>query len=120
LDDNEGFMEITVSKILDNAVMVSLRDTFDTMEISRFERIVHENAQDGVKVLALDVADLSFMDSSAISCLVRTHNALKKHGTEMVIVDIQHDILNIFKLAYLDRFFTIITRNEFLKYLDEK
>ena len=117
---NEGIMEITISKFLDNTVMVSLHETFDTMEISRFERIIQENVQDGVKVLALNLADLSFMDSSAISCFVRTNNTLKKRGIEMVIVDIQNDILNIFKLAYLDRFFTIITRNEFLKYLGEK
>lgn len=113
-------MEIKVSKILDNVVLVSLRESFDTMDISRFERIINENVQDGLKIIALDFAELSFMDSSAISCLVRTRNSLKKSNTEMIIVDIQQELLNIFKLAYLDRFFKIITRNELLKYIDEK
>ncbi|HPB81025.1 MAG TPA: STAS domain-containing protein [Spirochaetota bacterium] len=113
-------MEITVAKLLDNAVLMSLRESFDTMEISRFEKIIHENVQEGVKFLVLDFSELAFMDSSAISCLVRNKNLLQKRTVEMVIVDIPHDILNIFKLAYLDRFFTIIKRNNLLKHLDEK
>jgi len=113
-------MEITVERPLGKIVLIRLAGVYDISEIFRFETAVTENTDSDTRVLALDFSELVFIDSSAISSLIRMKNKVSKDGIQVLIIDIQDDILNMFKLAYLDRFFTLIPRADFLKYVDEE
>jgi anti-anti-sigma regulatory factor len=39
----------------------------------------------------------------------------KNAGAEFILFDINQAILNIFRLAYLDKFFTILTRKDLVE-----
>jgi anti-anti-sigma factor len=113
-------MEISIIQTIDSLTVIKLSGVYDIGEIFRFEKFFSDNIKSDTKVVALDFSSLVFIDSSAISSLIRLKNNSKKRSIDLIIVDMGDEVLNVFRLAYLDKFFTIIPRNELLKYIDER
>jgi anti-anti-sigma factor len=56
--------------------------------------------------LVVDLADVSFMDSSGLRVLVVTRNALDDRGAEMVIANINAQLRRLFEISGLTSAFT--------------
>jgi anti-sigma B factor antagonist len=70
---------------------------------SRIEQVL----QDGRRHLVVDLADVSFMDSSGLSVLVSGFKAMREGGGEMSVVCPNAAIAKIFSITGLDRVFPI-------------
>ena len=56
--------------------------------------------------LVVNLADVSFMDSSGLRVLVVARNALDERGAEMVIADINDQLRRLFEISGLTSAFT--------------
>lgn len=108
-------MEIKTKKISNNLFLFELYGKFNIEEVVRFEEAVNKAMQDSPAAIALNMESIKFIDSSGIGSLIKTMNVAKGKNIDLVITDIDKDILHIFKLAYLDRFFTIMPYKELLE-----
>ena len=55
----------------------------------------------------IDMENISYMDSSGIGALVASKKKMKANNSHFALLKVTEDVLNILKLATLDRFFTI-------------
>jgi anti-sigma B factor antagonist len=74
-----------------------------------------EQALEGVVALggtsvALDLAEVSFIDSTTLEVLLRCHERLRGRGGELVIVTADRRVLRTFEITGLDRVFAIERR----------
>ena len=108
-------MQITTKHPSEDTVIITLDGRFDIEEVINFESSCIEFLKSGFKNICLDLSELKYIDSSGIGSLIKTMNITKNENAVLFLLDVQPDILKIFKLAYLDKFFTITTKKEFLK-----
>jgi anti-sigma B factor antagonist len=59
------------------------------------------------KSVVVDMKDVNYMDSSGIGALVAGQKKMRAHGGKFALMNIHEDVLNILKLATLDKFFKI-------------
>jgi anti-sigma B factor antagonist len=74
-----------------------------------------EQALEGVVALggtsvALDLAEVSFIDSTTLEVLLRYHERLRDRGGELVVVTDDRRVLRTFEITGLDRVFAIERR----------
>jgi anti-sigma B factor antagonist len=60
----------------------------------------------------VDLKNVNYMDSSGIGALVAGQKKMKAHNGRFALVNIHDDVLNILKLATLDKFFKIYESEE--------
>jgi anti-sigma B factor antagonist len=87
--------------------VLSPKGDIDLYNVSFFKKELFKIIDKENTRVAVDLKDVSYMDSSGIGALVAGHKKLKNKGGTFVIYNINDDILNIVKLATLDRFFNI-------------
>ncbi|HPA70730.1 MAG: STAS domain-containing protein [Spirochaetes bacterium] len=107
-------MEIKIQKVNQNLVIVKIDGRFNIEEVITFEKAINDIIDQGPKAVSLNMSELKYIDSSGIGSLIKAMNIAKNKDIELVITDLDKEIMHIFKLAYLDRFFTICTQEEIL------
>ncbi len=60
----------------------------------------------------VDLKNVNYMDSSGIGALVAGQKKMKAHNGRFALMNIHDDVLNILKLATLDKFFKIYESEE--------
>jgi anti-sigma B factor antagonist len=98
---------VTTAEVDGNAFVVSLTGEVDLHTAPELER-----ALDGVMALGctsavVDLADVSFIDSTTLSVLLRTHTRLRELGGRLVVVASDRRILRTLELTGLDRLLPI-------------
>jgi anti-anti-sigma factor len=58
--------------------------------------------------VVIDMKEVNYMDSSGIGALVAGQKKMKAFGGRFYLMNLHDDVLNILKLATLDKFFTIV------------
>lgn len=107
-------MDIKSKEVNGQSVMVKVAGRLNIDEVQGLER-EFEKLVSRKKFVALDLSGLKYIDSSGIGFLIKAMNAAKNLSMELILVDITPQILQVFKLAYLDKFFTILTAKELHK-----
>jgi len=59
------------------------------------------------KSLKLNLAEVTYIDSSGVSCLVEATQISKKNNTEFSIIDLSESVKKVLELAYLDKILPI-------------
>lgn len=57
--------------------------------------------------LIVDLAEVQFCDSSALSALLIADRAMREHGGSVHLVHLHKKVLDLIKISQLDRVFTI-------------
>lgn len=57
--------------------------------------------------LVIDMAKVSYMDSSGIGLLIMSQKKMQTKGGKLKIVNVKGEVYRVLKLSGLDRFFTI-------------
>jgi anti-sigma B factor antagonist len=71
------------------------------------------NALDGKpKRLLVDLAEVSYMDSSGVATLVEALQHQRRSGGQMILCALQPRVRSIFEIARLDSVFTIVDDTE--------
>jgi anti-sigma B factor antagonist len=62
---------------------------------------------DNSDLLIIDVADMPYIDSAGIGCLVGAHVSRQSSGRKLVLVGVNDRLLNSFKVTRVDQLFSI-------------
>ena len=59
------------------------------------------------KSIKLNLSEVTYIDSSGVSCLVEATQISKKNNTEFSIIDLSESVRKVLELAYLDKILPI-------------
>lgn len=106
-------MHIDIHK--ENKILIfTLSGRYDISEVHNFESVYRQHIEDEPKIIALNLRELKYIDSSGIGSLVRCMNLALKSNIEFICYDINENVESIFKIAKLDQFISILTHDEFI------
>jgi anti-sigma B factor antagonist len=96
------------SESLDRGIhVVSVRGEVDLATGPEFERALAAVPEDGVESVIVDLSDCSFMDSTGLHLLTRTHRRFDDAGGRVAVVSANRSVLRLFGLTGLDEVFAI-------------
>lgn len=105
-------MEIRVEKSNSKFVFLKMTGKFNIEAVSLFETTFKEQINISIPTIIINLSDLTYIDSSGIGALVKSMNVSKSSNIELIFSDPNTNVLNILKLAYLDKFFTLLSPEE--------
>ena len=99
-------MEIELKDIGEHKV-ISVSGEVDLYNVSELKKALFSVTDGTYSSVVVDLKDVNYMDSSGIGALVAGQKKMRAHNGKFSLINIHDDVLNILKLATLDRFFTI-------------
>ena len=111
-EDTVTFMMKISTKVSSNVLVVNIEGKFNIEEVVRFEDSINFDPATKIQAVALSFSAIDYVDSSALGSLIKLMNKAKNLGIEFILFDMTAPILSIFRLAYLDKFFTITTKKD--------
>lgn len=81
--------------------LVKLSGELDTSTAGSLYEQFAELSRDGVVHVALDLSDLSFMDSTGLSVVIAEHKRVASLGGELVVLDCQSMVARLFEVTGL-------------------
>ncbi len=90
----------------DGTVILSLRGEVD-LEQSPAVRALLLDLLEEQRDLLVDLAGVTYIDSSGVATLVEAYQLSKQHGTAFALVSVSPAVHRVLELARLDRVFTI-------------
>ena len=82
----------------------------DIYTAGKLRDAVNEAVENGQYRLAVDLAEMEFMDSSGLGVLIAALKRLKEHDGELVLASPRDQMRRILKLTGLDKILTIAER----------
>ncbi len=104
-------MEIEFKDIGEHKV-ISVSGEVDLYNVSELKKALFSVTDGSYSSVVIDLKDVNYMDSSGIGALVAGQKKMRAHNGKFALVNIHDDVLNILKLATLDKFFTIYENEE--------
>ena len=95
------FRDIGEHKIID------VTGEVDLYNVSELKKALFDTIDKRHKSIVIDMKKVNYMDSSGIGALVAGVKKMKANGGKFALMNIHDDVLNILKLATLDKFFAI-------------
>ncbi|MEW5735114.1 MAG: STAS domain-containing protein [Thermodesulfobacteriota bacterium] len=89
------------------SVLVIMEKTLDASMSADFKAMLHGLVHDGKRGIVLDLAHVTFMDSSALGAMVSALKAMGSQG-EIALCSVREPIANILALTRLDRVFKVL------------
>lgn len=90
--------------------LVMLEGELDLSTSSQLFAEFAQLARDGIKHVALNLAELKFIDSSGLSVIIAEHKRAESMGGELVIFSPQPKVRRLFEVTGLDEFLNIRPR----------
>ncbi|MBS1912459.1 MAG: STAS domain-containing protein [Bacteroidetes bacterium] len=88
-------------------------------ETDELRTALDEANKAGATKLLVDLAGVSYLNSTALGVLIAGHTSFTKRGAEIVLCNVSDNIRNIFVITKLTLVFTIYeSRDEALKHLE--
>ena len=92
-----------------NIPLLSLKGRFDAHEVIPVRDWLKEQSDSGQVRLVVNLAEVNFVDSSALSTLVQGLKHCREKGGDLSLCNLQQPVRVIFELTRLDKAFTIYT-----------
>lgn len=99
-------------KLDGNRKIIALHGELDLYKTGKLKRELLENINDDLGYLVIDMSDLKYMDSSGIALMAFLQKQMKSRNGKFAFVSVNEEIMNVLKLAALDKFFTIYETKE--------
>ena len=100
------------SNVTDSVLVITLSGKFNIEEVAKFEEAISVDLTKKLKAIAINFSEVEYIDSSALGSLIMLMNKAKNIGIDFILFDMTQPILSIFRLAYLDKFFSIMTADD--------
>ncbi len=101
-------MEIEFKDIGEHKV-IEVTGEVDLYNVSELKKALFSITDGSVKSVIVDMKNVNYMDSSGIGALVAGQKKMRAHNGSFALMNIAEDVLNILKLATLDKFFKILS-----------
>jgi len=95
-----------------NALVVSAKGRIDAVTAPQFENILIDFISSGEKILVIDFADLEYISSAGLRCLLATAKKLKENRGEMLFAGLQYTVNEVFMISGFNSIFRIFTNYE--------
>ncbi len=96
-------------------INIKLVGEYDIQEVHFFNSLFIDELNKKPSNIALNLGELKYIDSSAIGSLIRCMNMAAKDDINFICYNLNEKIKEIFKLAKLERYFQILSDEEFKK-----
>jgi anti-sigma B factor antagonist len=100
-------MEIDVKDLGEHKV-IAVSGEIDLYNVSELKKVLFSVTDGSYPSVVVDMKNVNYMDSSGIGALVAGQKKMKANSGKFSLLNIHEDVLNILKLATLDKFFTIV------------
>ncbi len=98
-----------------------IKGELDINSTHDFKTAINPKLTSKPTTLALNMAGITYLDSSGIGALVKLNKDTHAAGIELILFDMEDGIRNMFKLSRLETIFTIMSSAQFFeKYLTSK
>jgi anti-sigma B factor antagonist len=101
---------IKTAELGGSAFVITLTGEADLHTAPELDRALQGVIALGGTAVAVDLGDVSFIDSTALEVLLRNRSRFKGRGGELVIVTQDHRVLRTFEITGLNRVFSIERR----------
>ncbi len=103
-----------------NAVIIYISGEITMITVNEIDNVCKQYLNSDIDVLAFDMRSVQFIDSFGISRVIKQLKAFSLQGTEFVLINLNDNIKQIFKIATFDKIFNVMTKDEFdSKYLTQ-
>lgn len=99
-------MDISFRDLGDHKI-IEVSGEVDLYNVSELKKSLFSITDGTNQSVVVDMKNVNYMDSSGIGALVAGQKKMKAHNGNFALVNIHEDVLNILKLATLDKFFKI-------------
>jgi anti-sigma B factor antagonist len=99
--------EVETEVLADGTQVVSVTGELDVRTAPRFERALAVAIVSAPAAVVVDLSDCEFLDSSALTVLVKANNHLDGSGPGFSLVIPHQHLLKVFEITRLDQVFTI-------------
>jgi len=113
-DDKDDSLKIDLHRIdnIKNCLMLILAGYIDTYNSSTFQKRISRCIDSGYNKLIFDCAALSYVSSTGIGAFTMFLKSLKSNTGDIVLLDVQPKVLEVFQLLGFSQFFNIKTSKE--------
>jgi len=87
--------------------IIDVSGEVDLYNVSELKKALFSITDGKHSSIIVDMKNVNYMDSSGIGALVAGQKKMKAHNGKFALMNIHEDVLNILKLATLDKFFKI-------------
>ena len=102
-------MEIITTRKEKNALIVSVKGKMDTVSAPEFEKKLAEWIEEGENNFVIDLAELDYISSSGLRCILATAKKLKAKDGQIFLSSLQDVVKEVFDIS---GFSTIIPISE--------
>ncbi|MCU0287077.1 MAG: glutamate formimidoyltransferase [Acidobacteria bacterium] len=87
--------------------IIEVSGEVDLYNVSELKKALFSITDGKFSSVVVDMENVNYMDSSGIGALVAGQKKMRAHNGKFALMNIHEDVLNILKLATLDKFFKI-------------
>lgn len=95
------------TKDLNPHCILQVQGDVDLYNVGELKSAIFKKVEEEVPSLIIDMENIQYMDSSGVGALVAGQKRMRGNGGKFALLNVQVDIMSIFQLASLDKFFTI-------------
>lgn len=94
-------MKIT-TEMKDDFVLIKVKGTLSIENISPFETLLNKHVDEKTHIL-IDLSEMTFIDSSSLGIIVVYYTKSEKNNKHFSLININGDIMQMFKITGLDK-----------------
>ncbi|ERP32130.1 STAS domain-containing protein [Chitinivibrio alkaliphilus] len=99
-------MEISTTTV-NNWIVASLHGAFTIKKVNTFQKIIDQALEMDHPLLAIDVSNVPFLDSSALGKIITAHKSISQKGGYVCVFGANEPISKIFETVRLPQRITI-------------
>jgi stage II sporulation protein AA (anti-sigma F factor antagonist) len=107
IDPSEEQFSIAVTRAADEVELVAISGELDFGEAAEFGRTLERLREEGSRWFVLDLAELSFIDSSGINALVLASKATAAASGALVVASARQHVQRVFDIVKLSEFIPV-------------
>ena len=105
--------EVSIDEHAEGFSVVAVRGEVDLHTAEKFQQAVERAAgSDGACAVVVDMSGVAFMDSTALSALVRSKDSLEKRGASLRLAAPSHAVERIFSVTGFQEYFEVFPSRE--------
>lgn len=104
--------EISIDEHADDYSIISVHGEIDLHTAPKFQSAIERTARKGSKTVLVDMSGVAFMDSTALSALMRSKDALQERGASLHLVAPSGAVERIFNVTGFQDYFEIFPSRE--------
>lgn len=105
-------LEVSCEDVDASTYVIALRGELDVATVPALDEPLHEAIAEGKRGVAIDLGELTFLDSTGLMVLLNGLRRLTREGGRLVIACHNPTVLRLFEITGTDRTFTIVDSRE--------